>query len=175
MIEGSLVIKHAFWGNEWAPIATNELVKQTIPKIFELERKYPDSRFFFYGSRSMDYIPLENTESDWDFAVDRNDRIVPHLLEEGFVPSDNGYYDGWSIQVLNYKDGEHTIQISVRQNLNAFQDVWDMLPTKFWKDYINKRSPKYLGKEGCYMLFNYVNTIAHEPYNLKNVNIEEFI
>lgn len=175
MIEGSFVVKNDFWGDEWQNINGDELVKQTIPKIFELERKYPESRFFFYGSRSMDAIPLEDTGSDWDFAVDKNDRIVPFLIAEGFAPSNAEYYDGWSVQVLNYKDGEHTIQISVRSNLNAFKDVWEALPTQFWRTYINKRSEKYLGKEGCSMFFNYANRIAHEPYNVKGYNLEEYL
>ena len=174
MIEGSIVVQHAFWGNEWKPIRDEELVQKRIPKIFELARKYPDSRLFFYGSRSMEYIPIDNTGSDWDFAVDKNDRIVKYLVEEGFVPSDTGYYDAWSIQVLNYKDGEHTIQISIRSNLNAFQDVWEALPTYFWNTYINKRSAKYLGKEGCAAFFNCANTLAHEPYDVASRNLAEY-
>ena len=176
MIEGLYVHKNSkddFW--VYRDYFKNHC-EQVLPEFYNtLAKDFPDSTFFLYGSRSMMWC--NNKESDWDFAIDQEDPVIPHLHMYGFKrKEDNGDYgDGYTYAVYERSYGEDKVQIVVKKSLIIFELVWGQLPETYWSDYINKRSPSYLGKEVVHHTLSIMYSLAeHVKYSLKT-DVREFM
>lgn len=160
--------RQIFNTSEWLYI----LLQEQFPQIKE---------FFLYGSVSK--IPDPNVwdadlleplisfdeESDYDFAVPNTFDAVT-LLENtpGFrrLP-ELDYQDDFTIGVFEGKVDDHKVQIGVKSDFLDFKSVWTSIPRDFYWKFLNKRSPKYLGKEGVCTYINQMKSLQQGHYSYK--------
>lgn len=136
----------------------------------ELNRSFPQVKeFFLYGSVSKDFLSFDldgnaqkqtsfDENSDYDFAVEYSKEVEQAFMGSGW---------GWKDQ-LDYQDcctervfegvvlGEK-VQISLRSKFEDFKAAWNSIPEEIYWMLLNKRSPKYIGRE---MTTLYLNSLV---------------
>ncbi len=139
-----------------------------LPRCILDEVNRVNDNVYFYGSRSMMYIPQTNTESDWDFAISRK-VDSKHLIDLGYERKERDYIyeDGMSFEVwektINDGGVDYQIQLVSKHNTSIFTRVWESISPEYWATYINKRSPSYIGKQAVHDFINQLRRV-HESY-----------
>jgi hypothetical protein len=161
-------------------IATNEYTE--FGQVFNLaEYQLPQSILdvvsqlpycYFYGSRSKIYIPTDNTDSDWDFAV-KSDTSPVLLTNLGFKLKELGgiYKDGFTFECWEQVVDGHKVQLVLKANLNLFERIWGSITPEFYDRFLNKRSEHYIGKEWVQEWFKMMNNL----YNDLLIPIEDML
>ena len=171
-IQGNIVVKSSNLPHEWwaEGLSYHISAMQGLPdavkaKVVNLE--VPE--LYFYGSRSKTYIPVEDQESDWDFAFQNSQASAEAIVAAGFVLRTDvyPYTDSNSFECYEKVVDGHKIQLVSKGSLELFKDVWSLISDSFWEDYMNKRSDKYMGKDGVTELMKHfhrmVQTGVHRP------------
>lgn len=109
-------------------------LKKTLPFI---------SEFFLHGSRGK----LDSSycvSSDYDFACQHEQpwqETYALLLEEEFVECvEKSYLDNDTAFVFEKEILGEKVQLSFRQNLNRYKNVWNSIGEDFYKQFLWKKS-----------------------------------
>ena len=131
--------------------------------------------FYLYGSTSkIDTITSEDLSifdenSDYDFAVQDSAATEGELFGNGWVKKDDlDYQDDMTVSVYERVLDGHKVQVSLRNDLKTFKEVWNSVPYEFYWRFINKRAPMFIGKEGVKLYLNQLNSVAKGYYKIKS-------
>lgn len=171
-VQGNIVVKSSNLPHEWwaEGLYYHISATQGLPDAIKAEvinLKVPE--LYFYGSRSKTLIPVENRDSDWDFAFQNNQKSAEAVVAAGFTLKTTvyPYQDGNTFECYEKIVDGHKIQLVSKGNLELFKDVWSLISDDFWQTYMNKRSDKYMGKDGVTDLIKHfhrmVETGVHKP------------
>ena len=143
-------------------------------------------RVYLYGSRSKTYNFLTSHEekirrmeltkdSDWDYVAQHSEEASKELKEKGWnLLTEKLYQDSSTIEVFEKEVFGGKIQISLRDNYNAFRDLWGSISEEFYWKYLNKHSPTAFSKEEVqeYMDQLYFLATGHYTPKIRGVAIE---
>lgn len=130
--------------------------------------------FYLYGSTSkIDAITSEDLSifdenSDYDFAVQDRGATAKELFENGWVKKEDlDYQDDMTVSVYERVLDGHKVQVSLRNDLTTFKEVWNSVPYEFYWRFLNKRAPTFIGNEGVKLYLNQLNSVAKGYYKIK--------
>lgn len=129
----------------------SDVVKRNLPTVHASFEDY-----YLHGSREK--IPLLcDKQTDWDVAVQDNDKNRTILYKLGFKPMiEREYEDSETVMVYESTIDEKKVQISLRKDLNKYKFIWSHISVDFYFNFIWKKGPKYMGKEGVRDFFNLI-------------------
>lgn len=87
--------------------------------------------------------------TDYDFAVQYSADTLGELISKGWEQRPElSYQDKSTVHVFQKELFGQKVQISLREDLDQFREIWASVPKLFYWDFLNKRSPSYIGREG---------------------------
>lgn len=117
--------------------------------------------FFLHGSRGKKTLLGDSpdiTHSDWDFAVQHKQPwqdFDQRLVSKGWVGCvGKSYLDNDTAFVYEKTINSNKVQISCRQNLKRYKDVWNSVSPDFYFRYLWKGAPNCLPVEDRRELYN---------------------
>ena len=139
-------------------ISNNASIEDVIK---EVTLRY-SGEIYLFGSRSK--LPNDLVKnSDFDFVVQQGEfssspcAFIQDDLYEGwheYYNDDNGCFDHLTKCVLTVIIKGILIQISVRSDLELFKKSWESIDNEYFKKYLWKKSPDYIGKNRSIEYFN---------------------
>lgn len=124
---------------------------------------------YLYGSVSkLGYgygiVASFDEDSDFDFAVQDSAELANYLVKEGWEEKpETSYQDAVTKRVFEKVFEGHKVQLGLKEDLYAFKSIWESVPNGFYWDFINKRSPTFIGRN------NVANYISQLYFLLKGV------
>jgi hypothetical protein len=146
-----------------------------------LEDKYAPNFFYLYGSVSKTSPFVKETfdeNSDYDFAVESNTKLERALREDGWKEkTELAYQDRFTEKIFEGVFKDYPVQISFKTSLTSFKLMWDTITDDFYWEFMNKRSPAFIGQEGVsklidqfkYMQDNAKFSVDKEAYNIADL------
>lgn len=117
------------------------------------------------GSFEGDDLAIFDENSDYDYAVQDSVKVAGELRALGWEEKQNlAYQDSMTVKVFEGRlDGER-VQVSLRNNLPLFKEVWSSVPCEFYWRFLNKRAPMFIGGEGVKTYLDQIAYVAQGNY-----------